>query len=79
MLPLPPLDGGRVLTGLLPASLARAFARLERYGLFILVGLIFILPSLGGAVGFRIDPFAWLIGGPARFVTGVIVGVVGLQ
>lgn len=79
MLPLPPLDGGRVLTGLLPASLARAFSRLERYGLFILVGLIFILPSLGGAVGFRIDPFAWLIGGPARFVTGVIVGVVGLQ
>ncbi len=78
MLPLPPLDGGRVMTGLLPASLARPFARLERYGLFILVGLIFILPWISGALGFRVNPFEWLIGGPAQYVIGLIYGLVGV-
>lgn len=79
MLPLPPLDGGRVVTGLLPASLARPFAKIERYGLFILVGLIFILPWLGNALGFRINLFAWLIGGPSEFVINVIASAVGLR
>lgn len=40
MLPVPPLDGGRVLTGLLPMPLAVAFARLERYGMLIVVLLL---------------------------------------
>lgn len=79
MLPLPPLDGGRVLTGLLPASLARPFASLERYGLFILVGLIFILPRVGDAVGFRVNPFEWLIGGPKDYIIGIIFSVMGVR
>ncbi|MEA2080849.1 MAG: site-2 protease family protein [Pseudomonadota bacterium] len=40
LLPLPPLDGGRVLTGLLPAPYAYKFARIEPYGFFILVALL---------------------------------------
>jgi len=40
LLPLPPLDGGRVVTGLLPASYANQFARIEPYGFFILVALL---------------------------------------
>lgn len=40
MLPLPPLDGGRVVTGLLPGPYAYQFARIEPYGFFILVGLL---------------------------------------
>jgi Zn-dependent protease len=40
MIPLPPLDGGRVLVGLLPASVARVVSRVEPYGLFILVALL---------------------------------------
>lgn len=40
LLPLPPLDGGRVLTGLLPAPYAYQFARIEPYGFFILVALL---------------------------------------
>ncbi len=47
LLPLPPLDGGRVAVGLLPDSLARPLARLEPYGFFILLALMF-LPSLFG-------------------------------
>ena len=44
MLPLPPLDGGRVLTGLLPHAVTWRFAQLERYGLLILIGLLFLVP-----------------------------------
>ncbi|MCP9438889.1 MAG: site-2 protease family protein [Nitrospira sp.] len=40
LIPIPPLDGGRVLTCLLPAKPATALARLEPYGMLILVGLI---------------------------------------
>lgn len=41
MLPIPPLDGGRIVTGLLPVSLARPYSRLERYGLLIVILLLF--------------------------------------
>ena len=40
LLPLPPLDGGRVMTGLLPGPLAYRFSRIEPYGFFILIGLL---------------------------------------
>lgn len=40
LIPLLPLDGGRILTSLLPGSLAWTFARLEPYGLFILIGFL---------------------------------------
>ncbi len=40
MFPLPPLDGGRILTSLLPVSLAIRFARIERYGFFIVLALM---------------------------------------
>jgi Zn-dependent protease len=79
MLPLPPLDGGRVAVGLLPATLARSLANLERYGLFILVGLIFILPRVGDALGFSINPFFWLVGVPMIYVIGVIEDVTGVS
>lgn len=41
LLPLPPLDGGRVLTGLLPAKAAMTFSRIEPYGIWILLALLF--------------------------------------
>ncbi len=41
LLPLLPLDGGRVLAGLLPPPLARPFARMERYGFLILLVLLY--------------------------------------
>jgi Zn-dependent protease len=47
MLPLPPLDGGRVVVGLLPNFLAAPFARLEPYGMMILIALLLFLPMLG--------------------------------
>lgn len=55
LLPLPPLDGGRIAVGLLPDRLARPLARLEPYGLSILIGLIFILPILGVQLGMNLS------------------------
>jgi Zn-dependent protease len=45
LLPLPPLDGGRIAVGLLPKALAAPLAGLEPYGMMILIGVLFILPS----------------------------------
>ena len=40
LLPVPPLDGGRIVTGLLPHGLSYQFARIEPYGLFIVLALM---------------------------------------
>jgi Zn-dependent protease len=55
LLPLPPLDGGRVLTGMLPARYAYQFARIEPYGFFILVALL-----MTGVLGVVLWPFVTL-------------------
>jgi Zn-dependent protease len=48
LLPIPPLDGGRVMVGILPERLARSWAGLERFGLLIVLTCILVLPSLFG-------------------------------
>tara|TARA_A100001037_G_scaffold234650_1_gene213450 strand:+ start:48 stop:761 length:714 start_codon:yes stop_codon:yes gene_type:complete len=78
MIPLPPLDGGRVAVGILPRPLAYQLARLERYGLFILIGLIFILPLLGRQLGTDLNIFRWLVLAPLEFLRGLLLHGVGL-
>ena len=51
LFPLPPLDGGRIAMGLLPNVVGQQLARLERYGMMILIGLLIILPVLGSQLG----------------------------
>jgi Zn-dependent protease len=48
LLPIPPLDGGRVAVGLLPLALAQIWARLEKAGILIVLLVVFILPRLIG-------------------------------
>jgi len=55
LLPLPPLDGGRIAVGLLPDALANPLARLEPYGMTILIGLLFLLPLLGAQFGIDLN------------------------
>jgi Zn-dependent protease len=57
LLPIPPLDGGRIAVGLLPLGLARRWARLERLGILLVVLLVFLLPPLLGEFGIDFDPF----------------------
>ncbi len=79
MLPLPPLDGGRVAVGLLPPTLARPLARLERYGLLILIAVLLLLPWLGRKLGQDLNVLAWLVGKPVMLILGTITRLVGLQ
>jgi Zn-dependent protease len=51
LFPLPPLDGGRIAVGLLPNIFANPLARLESYGMMILIGLLIVLPLLGSQLG----------------------------
>lgn len=73
MLPIPPLDGGRVAVGLLPLPMAIRLARLERAGIFIVLGGIFLLPMLGRAIGIDLDPFDWLVIAPAEVLARAIL------
>lgn len=75
MLPLPPLDGGRVAVGLLPNSLAIPLAKLEPYGFFILIGLLF-LPHL---LGLDFSFLRAVIGPPVYFIVHVIATLTGVR
>ncbi len=57
LLPIPPLDGGRIAVGLLPLPLARRWARLERAGIVLVVLLVFLLPPALREFGIDFDPF----------------------
>lgn len=76
--PIPPLDGGRIAVGLLPYRLAAPLARIEPYGFFIILGLVFLLPSLMRSSGFGFDPSYWLIQVPTLAIVRVIAAVVGI-
>jgi Zn-dependent protease len=78
MIPLPPLDGGRVAVGLLPASLAVPFARLERHGMLIIIGLLFVLPMLGTQLGMNLNILGVLLGRAVDAVTEVILRIAGI-
>ena len=74
MIPLPPLDGGRVAVGLLPKPLGYRLARVERYGMLILIGLLILLPTLGPQ--FNIVP--QLLSPPLDFLYNSIVKLTGV-
>jgi Zn-dependent protease len=78
MIPLPPLDGGRVAVGLLPAPLAMRLARLERVGLLLLIGLLFLLPLLGSQIGIDLDIFRWVVGVPVGVLRDLLLHMVGI-
>jgi Zn-dependent protease len=61
MLPIPPLDGGRVAVGLLPPVLAMPLARLEPFGMLILVGILILLPLAGSQFGLNLDVVSTLL------------------
>jgi Zn-dependent protease len=77
MLPLPPLDGGRVAVGLLPQALAVPLARLERFGLFIVIGLVFLLPVLGRQIGVDLNIIYWVIWRPVDWLWPLFEGMAG--
>jgi len=75
LIPVPPLDGGRILVGLLPQVLARPISRIEPYGLALLVGLLIVLPLLGAQFGLNLDVLSQIVTRSARAIIAVILQV----
>ena len=71
MLPIPPLDGGRVAVGLLPDALAVPLSRLEPYGMLILIGFLILLPLLGSQLGLNLDVISAIL----RTATGYVISL----
>jgi Zn-dependent protease len=69
MLPIPPLDGGRVAVGLLPRVLAAPLARLEPFGMLILIGILILLPLAGSQLGLNLDVISTIL----RTSTGYVI------
>jgi Zn-dependent protease len=69
MLPIPPLDGGRVAVGLLPNVLAYPLSRLEPYGMLILIGVLIVLPMVGTQFGLNLDVISAIL----RTSTGYVI------
>jgi Zn-dependent protease len=72
MLPIPPLDGGRVAVGLLPNVLAVPLSRLEPYGMLILIGLLIVLPMVGTQFGLNLDVISAIL----RTSTGYVIQLI---
>ena len=72
MMPIPPLDGGRVAVGLLPRPLALPLSRLEPFGMLILIGLLILLPLAGSRFGLNLDVISAIL----RTLTGYVIQAV---
>ena len=72
LFPIPPLDGGRILVGILPKAMAAPVARLEPFGIAILLGVLIVLPLLGAQLGVDLNIVSRVI----RVLTGAILDVI---
>lgn len=74
MLPILPLDGGRVINGLLPRELANRFEQTERYGFFLVIFLLLILPILGSAIGLNLN----FVGAYIQTVSAIMIDLIAI-
>jgi Zn-dependent protease len=72
LLPIPPLDGGRIAVGLLPNALAVPLSRLEPFGMLILIGLLIVVPMVGTQFGLSLD----VVSTGLRAATSVVIGLI---
>ncbi|MGH7061471.1 MAG: site-2 protease family protein, partial [Stellaceae bacterium] len=77
MLPLPPLDGGRVAVGLLPQPLGLRLARVERFGIPILLLFLFVVPMIGEKAGLDLNILSRLISGPTEMLIRFVLTITG--
>jgi Zn-dependent protease len=77
MLPIPPLDGGRVAVGLLPKPLALPLARLEPIGMLILIGILILLPLAGSQFGLNLDVVSVVLRTATDFIIRLLLVLTG--
>lgn len=76
MIPLPPLDGGRIMVGLLPLRQAQALSRVEPYGMIIIIALVFFTNIFSSILAPLLNIAVHLIAGPQ---SGLVMGVTRLM
>ncbi len=79
LLPIPPLDGSRVLLGLLPKRLAQVYGRLFRYGLLLVIGIILIPPLISRNLGIDLDIIGWMMAGPVQYLLQILAPLTALH
>ncbi|MCA7119912.1 MAG: site-2 protease family protein [Acidibrevibacterium sp.] len=79
LLPIPPLDGGRIVVGLLPLRLARRWALLERVGILLVLLVVFILPQVLAGLGWRVDPVGAALDHIVPRAIGVVLWLAGVS
>jgi Zn-dependent protease len=72
LIPIPPLDGGRIAVGLLPNVLAVPLSRLEPYGMLILIAILIVVPMVGTQFGLSLD----VISAGVRATTGSVLRLI---
>jgi Zn-dependent protease len=77
MLPIPPLDGGRVAVGLLPKPLALPLSRLEPFGMLILIGFLILLPLAGSQFGLNLDVISAILRSSTGYLIQLILTLTG--
>ena len=77
MMPIPPLDGGRVAVGLLPRFLAMPLARLEPFGMLILIGILILLPLAGSQFGLNLDVISAILRESTDYIIRLILILTG--
>jgi Zn-dependent protease len=77
MLPIPPLDGGKVAVGLLPRFLAYPLSRLEPWGMLILIGILILLPLAGSQFGLNLDVISAILRSSTGYVLRLILLLTG--
>jgi Zn-dependent protease len=77
MMPIPPLDGGRVAVGLLPRFLAYPLSRLEPFGMLILIGFLILLPLAGSQFGLNLDVISAILRTATGYILQLILLVTG--
>jgi len=68
LMPILPLDGGRIVVALLPQRFAQQITGLERWSMAILVGGLMILPLILNSLGFHFSPLSWLLEAPFKWL-----------
>ncbi|APH59586.1 site-2 protease family protein [Granulibacter bethesdensis] len=77
LIPIPPLDGSRIIAAVLPARVAMHWVRLDRYGVLPVLMIVMLLPWLGHQLGMDLDPVRWLMDRMLRPAVGLVLRLAG--
>lgn len=78
LIPILPMDGGRILTGILPLKAAIRFSTTEKYGFVVIVSLLIFVPMLGDYIGRDFDFVSYFLAGALRHAVSFFAGMFGL-